>query len=179
MNTGRYQNYKRADVSLQETGYLKAWLNLKTDFTTLQEPVLTPVTPLIGEQYTIATAHVWAVGKEAMSIYVKQDTIEAPGETQGESGSLRILWTPKIFFVGDGAITLELINNFLNEELILFVQDQCIGKKFIQFGCGCAPAKAQKGSFTSGQLKSGAKGYELTLETISKYFYTAAISERA
>jgi hypothetical protein len=178
MNTGRYKSYKRSDVSMQETGYIKAWISLKSDFTTLEKPVL-GAPPVIGEAYTIADAHVWAAQKGAMSIYVKRDTIEAPGESQGEKGSLRMLWTPKIFVIGDGPVTLELVNNFLNEELILFVQDECQDAKFIQFGCDCMPAEVQKGSFTSGTLKSGAKGYELVLESMCKYFYNAAITERA
>lgn len=179
MNTGRYKSYKRSDALLQETGYIKAWLNLKSDFTTLEEPVESTPTPLIGDLYKITSPHTWAAGKEAMSIYVRKDSLEAPGESQGEKGSLRVLWTPKIFIVGDGPVTLELVNNLLNQELILFVQDECQDAKFIQFGCDCMPAEVQKGSFTSGTLKGGAKGYELTLESICKYFYLSTIDERA
>lgn len=178
MNTGRYKSYKKSDVVNQEPGYIKAWLSLKSDFATLQKPTLSTPTPLIGEAYTIGTAHAWTVGKEAMSIYVKRDTLDAPGESQGEMQNQRIIYSPKIFIIGDGPVGLEIVNNILNEDLILFVQEDC-GTKFIQFGNEEAPALVSKASFNSGQLKSGAKGYEVTLDAICKYFYTGTITERS
>lgn len=177
MNTGRYKSYKKSDVTNQEPGYIKAWLSLKSDFATLQKPVL-GAPPVIGEAYTIATAHAWTAGKEALAVYVKRDTIEAPGESQGEMQNQRLVYSPKIFIIGDGAVGLEIVNNILNEDLILFVQDDC-DSKFIQFGNADAPALVSKANFQSGTLKSGAKGYEVTLDAICKFFYTGAITERA
>lgn len=177
MNTGRYKSYKKSDVINQEPGYIKAWLSLKSDFATLQKPVLSDPA-VIGEAYTIGTSHAWTAGKEAIACYVKRDTIEAPGESQGEMQNQRLIYSPKIFLIGDGPVGLEIVNNILNEDLILFVQDDC-DSKFIQFGSGCAPALVSKVGFQSGTLKSGAKGYEVTIDSICKYFYTGAITERA
>jgi len=179
MNTGRYKSLKRADAVLQETGYLKAWISLKTDFTTLQEPVLSG-SPVIGEQYTIDDDHAWTTGKEPIALYIKADTLEATGESMGDKGSLRLKYKPKLFIKGDGPNILEVINNLLNEETILFVQDQCSPAKFIQFGCDCLPSEVEKATFTSGTLGAGgSKGYELELTASCKYFYNGTLSQRA
>lgn len=178
-STGRYISYRPANAELTQTGYLKAWISLVSDFDTMQEPVLSSPTPVIGEKFTIGDSHIWTTGKEAISVYVRKDTIEANGETQGEIGSLRFLWTPKIFIIGDGATILEMNNNWMNEDLILFVQDECSPAKYVQFGCDCQAVNIQKNSFTSGTLKSGQKGFEVTGETYCKYFYEGTITERA
>jgi hypothetical protein len=177
-STGRYKAYRSGDVELDQVGYYKAWISLLSDFTTIQEPVLSG-TPVIGEKYTIGGNHAWTAGQEPVPVYVKKETIEAPAESQGDSGSIRLLYTPKIFVIGDGPVILEMINNWLNEELILFVTDGCSPTQRIQFGCDCLPVTVQKASFTSGTLKSGAKGYELTLESYCKYFYNGTWTERA
>lgn len=181
MNTGRYKSLKRADAVLQETGYLKAWISLKSDFAVdgLKEPVLS-TTPLIGEQYTIGDDHEWTTGKEPISLYVKYDTLEAPGESMGDKGSLRMKYKPKLFIKGDGPNILEVVNNILNEESILFVQDQCSPAKFIQFGCDCTPCEVEKGTFASGTVGAGgSKGYEIELTAICKFFYNGTLSQRA
>ncbi len=175
-NTGRYKAYRAKDVQLNQTGYLKAWLSLVTDFATLNNPVLSE-SPLIGEKYTISESHVWKNGFEAIPVYVKKDSIEAPGDSIGIPSLLRILFTPKIFIVGDGAEILEMVNNWMNEDLVLFIQDECSPSKFIQFGNDCGPASFIKPSFSSGTLKSGAKGFEITMESLTKFFYNGTISE--
>ncbi len=177
MNTARFKSQTRADAPLVEPGYLKAWISLLTDFDTLNEPVLS-TTPVIGEAYTIGTSHVWTDGKEAVSILVDKDTLEVTGESAGAKGSQRLTYAPKIFIKGDGPKVLEMVNNWLNEEMIIFVQDQCNPAKYIQFGCDCSPAEISKAGFQSGTLKgSNAKGYEMTFEVRCKYFYNGAISE--
>lgn len=177
-DTGLYKAYRRADVVLLEPGYLKAWISLFSDFTTLNEPVI-PGSPVVGDAYRITTSHAWTADKEAIPVYVNEDTLEAPGESNGEIGSQRIIWRPKIFVIGDGAEILEMANNWLNQQLILFVQDQCNPAKYLQFGCDCYPAKVEKNTFTSGQLLSGQKGYEMTVRSLCKYFYEGDLDERA
>ncbi len=176
-STGRYKSIKRADAPLAETGYLKAWVSLKTDITTLQTPVISG-TPVIGEAFTIGTSHVWATGKDPIAVYVDPKSIEGMGESAGEIGSLRTIWKPKFFIKGDGPIVEEVVNNLLNEEVILFVQDQCTPAKFIQFGCDCLPCEFTKRSFTSGNLDGGKKGNELELKSYCKFFYNGTIVER-
>ena len=178
MNTGLYKSMVSADAPLKDPGYTKAYLSLLSDFTTLNEPVI-DVTPALGEAYTIATSHTWAASKGPIEVLVDNKTLEAPGETTGASGSLRMNYAPKIFIKGDGPTILEMINNLLNENLVLFVQDGCGHAQYIQFGCDCSPVEVAKGSFASGTLKgSNAKGYELTLDAMCKYFYNGTITKR-
>lgn len=177
-NTGRYIAYRSGNVELAQTGYLKAWLSLLSDFETLNEPVLSDP-PVIGEKYTIGVSHEWIAGKEAIPVYIRKDLLESPGETVGEIGTLMFLWTPKVFVIGDGAAILEMMNNWANEDLVLFVQDECNPSKYLQFGSECYPCNVQKNSFSSGTLKSGQKGFFITLESLSKYFYNGTITERA
>lgn len=179
--TGLYKSLTPADAVMTEPGFLAAWLNLFDDFTTLQQPTLS--TPqVIGEAYKIDANHVWTAGKEAISLYVKQETIEAPGESNGEIGSLALQFNPKIYLVGDGPIILEMVKNFMNERLILFVQNECgVNAKFLQFGSSkCDFAQVQKIQAYSGTKLGGQTvGYELTLRAFTKYFYNGIISERA
>lgn len=178
MNTGLYKSMVSADAPLKEAGYQKAYLSLLSDFTTLNEPAKDG-TPAIGEAYTIGTSHTWAAGKGPIEVLVDNKTLEVTGDTTGASGSLRLAYAPKIFIKGDGPVVLEIINNILNEELVLFVQDGCGTAQFVQFGCDCSPAEVAKGTFQSGTLKgSNAKGYELTLDALCKYFYNGTITKR-
>jgi hypothetical protein len=177
-NTGLYAPYKKANVDILGPGLLKAWISLKSDFTTLNEPVI-PVSPVLGDAYTITTTHAWATGQEAIPIFVDADTLEAPAESNGAPRSQRLVHRPKIFIIGDGANILEMVNNWLNEELIIFVQDQCDPAKYIQYGCDCYPAVVEKQAFATGTLLgSNAKGYEMTVRALCKYFYTGDIDER-
>lgn len=178
MNTGLYKSMVSADAPLKEPGYNKAYISLLSDFTTLNEP--TPgQTPAVGDAYKIDTAHTWAVGKGPIEVLVDNRTLEVTGQTTGAIGSLRMNYAPKIFIKGDGPAILEMVNNFLNEELVLFVQDGCGHAQFLQFGCDCSPAEIDKASFASGTLKgSNAKGYEFTLDVMCKYFYNGTITKR-
>jgi hypothetical protein len=131
--TGLYKSLTPADAVMNEPGFLAAWLNIFDDFTTLQQPTLS--TPqVIGEEYKIDANHVWAAGKEAISLYVKQDTIEAPGQSNGEIGSLALLFEPKIYIVGDGPNILEVINNLKNESasfVFMFRMSAALNAKFL------------------------------------------------
>lgn len=177
-NTGRYAAITRTTNPLAEPGYLKAWVSLKSDFTTIQEPVIS-ATPVIGEAYTIGTDHAFASGKNPIPVYVKTDTVEAPGESVGEVGSMRTQWKPKFFIKGDGPVVEEIINNLMNEELIVFVQDQCTPARFIQFGCSCLPCEITKRTATSGTLAAGQKGNELEFRSYCKFFYNGTLPQRA
>ena len=65
MSSGKYKSYTRADALLQQPGYIKAFLNLKTDFTTLSEP---DTNVNSGDQKIINDPHVWAAGKGPRSV---------------------------------------------------------------------------------------------------------------
>jgi hypothetical protein len=179
MSTGRFKSIKKADIVSNEVGYLKAWVALKDDFTTLSEPVLSS-TPVIGEAYTINTDHAFTTGKEPMSVLIRVEDLEAAGETVGETGSLRTAWKPKLFIPGDGPKVEEVVSNLLNEEIILFVQEGCgTEKHYLQFGCDCRPAKVTKRGFSSGNAGGGKKGTELEMQAYCKFFYNGTLPSRA
>lgn len=178
MNTGRYGTITRAKAPLVEPGYINAWISFPGDFTTMQVPALsTPA--VLGEAYTIATDHVWTAGKEPIQLLVKQDSIEVDGESVGDVGGGRKIYKPKLFIKGDGPDVLEITNNLLNDEYILFVQDSPDSGTFIQFGNADIRCQTEKESEKSGNLLSGGKGTELTARAFNKFFYTGTMSTRA
>jgi hypothetical protein len=179
--TGLYKTLTSSDAQMTEPGFLNAWISLLSDFTTLQQPVLS--TPqVIGEAYTIDSNHVWIAGKEAIGAYLKQESLEAPAESNGEKGSLAIIHHPKLYIVGDGPNILEVINNLKNERLIVFMQNECgANAKFLQFGSGkCDYAQIEKIQKYSGTKLGGQTvGWELTMGAFGCYYYNGTISERA
>lgn len=175
--TGRYGNIKKPNLSLDEVGYSKFWLNLVDDFTTLQTPAAGTV---LGDSKKIATAHTWAANKGAMELYVDENTLEAPGDTVGDKGNLRLKWTPKLFLPGDGPEVEELLENLKNLPLIGFAQDGCDNtKQLLQYGNADLPLKITKVSPSSGTLTGGKKGWMIETECYNRYFYNATLTVRA
>lgn len=180
MSTGRYKSLVAADAALMEVGYMKAWVSLLSDFTTLEVPVLTSPTPLIGEAYTIDDAHTWAASKDPIGLYLKRENLETPGESVGDPGFVTMIHRPKLFIKGDGPNIMEVVQNLKNEDLIVFYQNECDTEaKYIQFGCACTPCEVEKVTEMSGTLGSGGmRGYEITFKTYCKYFYNGTIATR-
>jgi hypothetical protein len=178
MSTTRYKKIGTPDILSSETGYTKAWYTPLSHFTTLEEPEYSSPA-LIGEKFRIQADHTYAAGKKSVPCYIRQEDLEASGESIGETGSLKTVWKPKVFFIGDGPNLEEVISNILNESGILHVQDGCGADKYLlQFGCDCKPAKATKRSFVSGQLEaSGKKGSEVDFSTTCKFFYEGTLTE--
>jgi hypothetical protein len=179
-SSGLYKSMKRSDAIITSTGLVRGWWSQIDDVTTLQEPTLSDP-PVLGEKFKIDTDHVWAVGKEAISLLVNSDTLEAPGESNGDVGSLSGIWRPKIYIPGDGSVIQEIVDNIKNEWGILWVQNECdTDAKYIQYGCACDPIKVEKFENPTGtKLGGGTWGYILTFRSFCKYFYNGAISERA
>ena len=177
-STGRYKKIVVADVLSSDTGYTKAYFTPMSHFDELAEPVYSG-TPVIGEKFRIQDDHTYASGKKSIPCYIRQEDLEAVGESVGETGSLKTVWKPKLFFVGDGPKLEEVISNVLNEPGIIHLQDGCgVDKYMLQFGCDCKPAKATKRSFVSGQLEaSGKKGSEVEFSTTCKFFYEGTLTE--
>lgn len=174
-----YKSLKSVDATVKAPGYVKAWLNILSDFTTLNAPA-PGQTPAVGDAYRIATDHVWANGKGAITCMADPEILEASGETVGEKGSLNMKYMPKIFIPGDGPAIQEVVMSLRNEELVLFVQNSCeTGSKVLQFGGGCVPCKVSKVSFGSGTFVSGRLGWTLELEAYDRNFYEGDITERA
>jgi hypothetical protein len=176
--TGLYGPYSSSNVEVLVPGLINAWLSEKADFATLNEPVI-GMSPVLGDAYTITNSHAWTSGKEAIKLFVNPDTLEAPGESAGSIFANRLIFRPKLFILGDGANILEMTNNWLNKEIICFVQDDCNLGFYWQFGCDCKPAIVEKVAFATGTvLGTQAKGYELTIRGLCKFKYTGQIDER-
>lgn len=175
-----FQSYKRADAELREPGYTKAYINLPDDFNILSEPAPLDQNSVTGDSKIITASHVWNTGKKPMAIYIDNKSLEAPAELIGDSGSRKFKWTLKFFMKGDGPVAQDLAESFLNEDIIAFASDECPEKETLQFGCDCNPGEVVKGSFTSGTLVSGAKGYSFEVEFLCRFFYRGStITTRA
>jgi len=174
-----YKSLVPADATVKSPGYVKAWVNILSDFTTLQEPA-PGQTPAVGDIYRIATDHVWANGKGAIACMGDPEMLEASGETVGEKGSLNMKFMPKIFIPGDGPAIQEVINSLRNEGLVVFMQNSCEpNSKVLQYGGGCVPCKVTKVSFGSGTFVSGRVGWTLEIESYDRYFYEGDLTVRA
>lgn len=180
-SSGLYKVITASDADLDlQPGYFKAWINTRSDFTTLNEPAALDEDSVAGDSFIIASAHTWVSGKGAIPCFINKDTLQVNGESNGEIGTQRMIWRPEILMLGDSAPLLENITNWLNEDLIIFVQDGCgADEQIIQFGCDCYPAKVEKQTFASAQLTSGQKGYTMTARGLCKFFYNAALTVRS
>jgi len=176
--TGRYKKITTADVVSGETGYVKAWFTPLSHLSAIEEPSYSSPA-VIGEKFRIQGDHTYVSGKKSIPCFIRQEDLEAAGESVGETGSLKTVWKPKVFFVGDGPEIEEVVSNILNEPGLIHLQDKCgADKALIQFGCDCKPAKATKRSFVSGQLEaSGKKGSEVEFSTTCKFFYEGTLTE--
>ena len=171
MGSNIFKSYLRTDSKLKESGYIKAFLNLADDFTTLNEPAPLDVDSVTGDSTIITTPHVWAVGKGPMSLYINKKSLEAPAELVGDAGSQKFKWTVKCFLIGDGPVAQDLAQSLINQDLVVFVQDQCQNGDILQYGCDCLTANIVKGSFASGTLEAGSKGWSFEIESYCRYFY--------
>jgi len=162
-------------------GYLnEIWVAPKSDFTLLQEPVLSG-TPAAGESVTISTAHTFPVGKGFIKLACAPDSVEANGTMVGPKGAKRVKWQPKFTVQGDSPALLEQMKALLNEDLIVIFKDAtCPGGPLIQFGCDCTPVNASEGEFTSSNTGAddGQKAWVITTDANCKYFYDAVIAEK-
>lgn len=174
MNTGRYGSIELNEELDIEPGYVKAWLSMMPDFLDIKSPVVGD-DPLLGDAYTIGESHEWVTAKEPMPILLKQDSIEADGESVGDIGGERMVYKVKLFVLGDGASAEEVMDNLLNDRFILFVAQYPWNGTYVQFGCGDLPCEIDKESMKSGNLSSGVKGTELIARGFYKYYYKGII----
>jgi hypothetical protein len=174
MDTGRYKSIGESDSVSVESGFIYAWLSLITDFDDIQVPYLES-DPLIGDAYVIKNSHDWITGKEPISLFVKQDSIEDDAGSVGDIGGGRMVFNPKLFMIGDGAAVLEIMENLLNEKVILFVGEMPWNGTYVQYGNAHLPCEVERNSFKSYDLVNGGKGVELVLRGFCRYFYKGFI----
>lgn len=179
MATILYKTMTADDVLLKEPGFVRAFWTPIDDFSTISEPILSDP-QVIGEKYSISTDHEWQVGKEAIELYINPDTLTAPGESNGEVGTLSIVRRPKAYIMGDGPIVQEIVQNMMNARGILLVQKNCdVDAEYIQYGCDCDPSRIEKVTENQGEkVAGGSVGYEIIFRVFCKYFYFGAVSIR-
>ncbi len=175
MATALY-NRKSANVAGQKTGYVKLYMALRSEFTTLAAPG-TVTNP--EDAYTISTDHAFGSGGGFAEVYVLPKQNTADGSTFGEEGALNSLFQPKFFIPGDDAKALALVEYLLNKELIVLQQDRNAAGSYVQYGDKDVPCHVSSRGFQSGTLMDGTKGYSFELVSVNKYFYTGDITLRS
>lgn len=176
----KYKSYGFSDVQNRFPGYTNnAWIAPKSAFTLLQEPA-GPFT-VLGDEVTVKTAHTFPVGEGFISVYCAPDTVEANGSAVGAKGARRFKWQPKIFIPGDGPALQAQVQLLLNDDVIIILKDSnCPGGPLLQYGCSCTPGQTSAGAFQGSNTadESGRKGYELTFDSMCRYFYSSTIAEK-
>ncbi len=168
----KYKTITRADAGNTKPGYWKAWFSLLPDFVELKTPISTAN---IGDKFIIADSHEWVTGSEPIECYISMHSLEADGDSIADPECQRMLWKPKVVFIGDFAAQLEMQESLLNERIILFMMDDESPGNYIQFGNAIATCILPKTSFKSGNLKSGGKYYATEMECFCRYFYQGVI----
>lgn len=146
-------------------------------FLTLAAPVDPPVN--IGDSKLISADHTFDVSDGFISWLCKKNSVTTTSETQGEDGANYLVHKAKFVLLGDGASTLEQVENLLNDENIFLMRDQeCKSSEYVQFGDDCVTPSAQV-TFDGKTTADGLKEYtvELTVKQ-KKYFYTGAVTEK-
>ncbi len=172
-----YAPYEGALVKDKQPGFVaKAWIALPSWITA--DSVLDASPTAMGDSLTVTTAPTFAAQKGALPIECFRDSVEVPGETSGEMGSLILLFKPKIFVKGDSPAALELITDILNQPHILWVRKAgagCAGT-IQQYGSLCDPAEIENIAPSTGTLRSGRSGYEVNYEATVKYFFADGVA---
>lgn len=150
------------------------------DVATWQRPTV-PGTAL-GDTVKIDTAHILATGKVTHSWDAKKFSAKVTGAPIGDLGAQQILWTAVVVINGDNAPTQEQIIRMLNDNKVVFLKDaDCINNNgYIQLGDDCNPVNVSP-AFDSKDngATGGQKEYTLTITSLRKYFYLAALPAAA
>jgi hypothetical protein len=152
----------------------KAYIGFVSDFTTIQKPTDAPAA--YADVVTIATAHVLAVGKKTIEVYVMYDKsgVEAPSQGTRKGMSYK----PKVTLVqpGNQAECLGLASIMKNADVLLFLTPQDGGDYFIQVGSEDLPASMTSSTITTGTSPEAEKSVTMVFEAPSRqpyYMYTA------
>jgi hypothetical protein len=169
-----YANYTQALATGSQSGFKQ------TVRFALPEWIGTEAVPALnvalGDQYKIATAHTFATGKGALGVQCFYKTGDQAGEAAGDTGAKILNFKFKFFMQGDNAAALELVNNMLNKQVIVWAEKPGCPGQLVQYGCKCTPAVLDTVNPMVGALLSGKAGYEITVEAQEKFFYNATLT---
>lgn len=176
-----YFNLPSSALENRRAGYKnQAWITPRSWITTIP-----PALALDGPgAYEIGTDFVFSedpaggiLADGFISCYATRHSVTVSGETIGDSGSLSMIWKPKIMIPGDGSNVQSLLETLMNEDLILLVKDASCPGGYLMFGCDCGPAGVSKLTFDGGTTKDGSKGWTMELESNCRLFYNGTITE--
>ena len=169
-----YANYTQTLATGSQSGFKQ------TAHIALPEWIATEAVPALnsalGDKYKIATSHTFTTGKGALSVQCFYKTGDQSGEAAGDMGAKILNFKPKIFIQGDNAAALELVNNLLNKQVILWLEKPGCPGQLVQYGCTCTPAVIDTVNPVVGVLLAGKAGYEVMFEVQEKYFYNATLT---
>lgn len=168
----KYAKYKQANATGAQSGYVNnAYISLVEWITTEQVPAANVA---MGDRFKIATAHEWAEGMGAIPCYVSPKSIEGNGEYAGDQAAKIKAFKPKIKLHGDNPALLELTDNIMNKEVIIWVVKS--DGQVVQYGNGSKPCQLDTGNIVGPVTGTGGAGDELTFETFYKAFYTPGVA---
>lgn len=168
----------RATVVNQAPGYVnKALIAIKR-----QMLVIGAVDPeaVDGLSETIEDDHTFIAspaGQGFIELYCLPKSSEAKNTSTQEEGAIHNTWEHKLFMPGDSAVLSAMIKSIKNEELVVLVEDANEPDgPMIQYGGKKISSYVSKCEFTSGNQYDGKKGWELTVTSPVRYFYTGTVT---
>lgn len=159
-----------------DPGYKSKLYFAKTaDIQTWGRPIAVPVAP--GDKKKISTAHTFVTDKGAFTLDCKTFSPVGTSETQGDPGEKIPSHTMVVEINGDNAKTLEMFEDMLNDELVIWVGDaDCLtSDSFVQLGDDCKPADVSWQFNSRKANEQGKKVYTVTITSPKKFFYLAAL----
>lgn len=173
-----YKKRAKADEKNAEGGYQNNfWFAPKADFTVIASP---GVYAALGDKVKITADHTFGAGDGFINWRGKKHGVTHTSETTGDDGSKSFLHKFKVEVEGDDALTLEQMQEMLNDDLICLLKDQdCANTdEFVQFGDACLTPDFTI-TFDGKTTKEGRKIYTVEGSVKGKkYFYSGAVTEK-
>lgn len=124
-----------------------------------------PIAPFAapGDEVTIATDHVFLVGKKFAKVQLAPDTNSLTASPVGDKGFKRLSHEVTVVIPGSYAEVHEAVKNWMNTPLIVLVPDaECGSNFYYQMGSSCIGAWVEP-TFNTGTTADGRKGYEIKI----------------
>lgn len=173
-----YAHIAKADQKNVDGGYKNEFLFApRADFLSIAKPTDTPAA--VGDKRKITTDHTFTAPAGFYSWRLKQQPNTIAGESTGDPGTKKIVWTGTIYLLGDSASTQEQIENILNDDIIcLFKDADCSSNEYIQLGDECV-SPAVTVTFTGNTVADGSKEYKVDFAVpVKKYFYSGTVTRQ-
>lgn len=126
----------------------------------------------LGTATHISTPHTFAAGKGFIEVICAPFKNKLDGATIGEIGSTSFDVNLSIFVPGSHNDLDATIATLKNQPLIALVKDgNCANERYYQLGCDCKFAW-MSAQFSTGEGKSGQKGYQITINAVADAIMT-------